>query len=275
VSDSTDWATITEGIGQWIARATGLPVLWSYEGGNRPSAPYVQLDITGSRSVSDDWMRTKLNVFTFAPVAFTIDPATGIATAIAHGLKTGDGPIGAHNVGGALPTNLSAIASYWIHKLTDDTFQLAPTFYQSMTAGHVTVADAGSGTNTIVGQAESTRQGTELVRAQMGHRQVTLRIQVFAADGSGLAALAACENVKGSADLHAEDVDAAGAGIGTIGDATLVPGHRGGILEPRALMTIGLHVASQLEDFVTYIERLQIGSTALGIPPAWVPGPPQ
>jgi hypothetical protein len=76
--------------------------------------------------------------------AFTANATTNTFTAVAHGLANGD-KVQLTNSGGALPTGLSLLTSYYVISVTADTFQLAAT----PDGAAIDISDAGTGTHSF------------------------------------------------------------------------------------------------------------------------------
>jgi hypothetical protein len=101
--------------------------------------------------------------------------------------------------------------------------------------------------------------GQEIRRRVQGQRQAQLRLQFFAeAAQGGLGAMSAATDAMAALPLYVDDIDAAGAGAGTIGTIQGLEGRRGSILETRAVTSLVLHVATEVERFETYIERARV-----------------
>ncbi len=88
---------------------------------------------------------------TFSAFAFTTNHAVSNTNllATAHGMNTGDGPVELTNVGGALPTGLTAATDYWIIKVDANTFQLATSLANALAGTPVTFSADGTGTNDV------------------------------------------------------------------------------------------------------------------------------
>lgn len=74
---------------------------------------------------------------------------TDICTATAHGFKTGDRV--RVSTSSALPTGLSADTTYYVIKLTADTFKLATTDANATAGTAIDISGTGTGTQTITG----------------------------------------------------------------------------------------------------------------------------
>jgi hypothetical protein len=116
----------------------------------------IDLSVDGTIHLSDEFIKvlkrsagTAIKGIFNAPielldniVSFTVDDATDIFTATAHGLQDGDEVIFS-NSGGALPTGLSAATTYYIISATANTFKVSTTKGGSA----VNITSTGTGTN--------------------------------------------------------------------------------------------------------------------------------
>jgi len=75
---------------------------------------------------------------------------TDICTAVAHGYFTGD-RVQLTNSGGALPAGLAAATTYYVIKLTADTFKLAASDALATAGTAVDITGTGTGTHSVVG----------------------------------------------------------------------------------------------------------------------------
>lgn len=130
------------------------------------------------------------------------------------------------------------------------------------------VAGAGQDWRIYADAPAPVTPGQELVVKAQGPRTARLDLQYFAAPpdpalgGGGPSPLAALTDVVTSIPLNAYTLDQAGIGIGTPGPVQLIEGKRGSILEPRAVVSIPLHLAAELQSFDTYIQYVQVTATA-------------
>ena len=76
--------------------------------------------------------------------------ATNITTMSGHGFKTGDGPVRVTTSGADLPSGLAINTDYWIIYLSATTFSFAASEALARAGTAVTIADAGTGTHTLV-----------------------------------------------------------------------------------------------------------------------------
>lgn len=100
------------------------------------------------------------------------------------------------------------------------------------------------------------------VRAR-AHEMLRLELQVFADPKSGEDAERILANILRGLALYETDLDAAGIGIGVMEEIRYVNAGGGGLLEPRALASVWLHVGSEVEGRLGSIERAQVTATIL------------
>lgn len=91
--------------------------------------------------------------------AFTADDTTNHFTATGHGYLTGDGPVQASNVGGALPAGLAASTNYWVIRIDANTFELATSQANAFAGTAITITTNGTGTQTVTPQTGATSPG--------------------------------------------------------------------------------------------------------------------
>jgi len=82
---------------------------------------------------------------TFTSVDHTVDELT----ITAHGLVTGDGPVGPRNTGGALPAPLDPLADYWFIRTGANTGKLATSSANALLGTAVALTTNGTGTNVL------------------------------------------------------------------------------------------------------------------------------
>lgn len=85
----------------------------------------------------------------FVDFNFTADSSTDEIHAVAHGLKTGDGPVRVSNAGGGLPTGLLAATDYWVIKVDADNIKLATSQANAIAGTAINVTTNGTGTQTL------------------------------------------------------------------------------------------------------------------------------
>ena len=124
---SIAWATVEAALQAWFAASTGVTVIWSQQGGPRPSGAHVALRIAGIRRVGQDWLDVLDNPMTVSDVIEAVGVVANTLTLTAHGLTTGDGPVRITNVGGS-----SAAATGTL------TLAANPTDGETVTVGAVT-----------------------------------------------------------------------------------------------------------------------------------------
>lgn len=107
--------------------------------------------------------------------------------------------------------------------------------------------------------AEAPAPGAEVLFRHRGARIVALELQCFTvkAGGAGGAGGILSDAVAALA-VHVNALDLAGIGIGNIGPIRALDSRRGSLFEPRAVVEIDLHLASELESYSGYIEHVQL-----------------
>jgi hypothetical protein len=265
-------------IQNWIVAATGLQstyVLWTYYGAGRPSLSisdetrnaFIELTFGTVSEPCHDWVTYDDNPLVFSPLT----PGSVVGddvTITGHGLVSGDGPIQLSSTG-TLPAPLQALTNYWVIVIDPNTIQLAATFVE--TGGNyvgnpitpITLTSTGSGTITLSATDDTVRAGVELERTTQGPREMTLELECFGVEKSGILPLQLLTDVVASIPLNLDALDAAGLGMSeldttnTQGGVRFMEGHRGSILEPRAQVQINLFTTASLTDFYTYIAELK------------------
>ena len=111
--------------------------------------------VTALNAVVDKNYTAAFAALVYADDTFTA-AATDIATNVAHGLLTGDGPFQLTSTG-TLPAGLALATNYWIIRLTADTFSFASTLANALAGTAVDITDAGSGTHTIADTLSTVR----------------------------------------------------------------------------------------------------------------------
>lgn len=85
-----------------------------------------------------------------------VDTVNDRLTLTAHGLSTGDGPI-QFTTTGALPTGIVAATNYWVIPFDANQVSIATTLANALSGVKVDITAAGSGVNTLVDVASTTR----------------------------------------------------------------------------------------------------------------------
>lgn len=272
------WTTIQKALTSWIVGGSGLAadhVLWGYRGAGRPTAPHIILTITTVRNPSHDFTEYEDNPLTFSPLTVANVDTAGNAIAIAgHPLVTGDGPVRIASTG-TLPAPLQAGTDYWVVVVDAGHAQLADSYEHTggnnvarglgSTPNPVTVIDltsSGSGTITLSATADTVRAGQEIIARAQGVREVVMHVDCYAPEGSGIQAVQILTDVLAALQLYATALDAAGVGVTDFGEAfaqggvKFVSGHRGTILEPRAMFDMTFYVASEITGFETIVSSV-------------------
>lgn len=274
-----NWPAIQKAIQNWVVRGSGLTpdrVLWTYEKAGRPPAPHIMLSVSSIRMVGHDFTVYDDNPLVFGPLAVASVDATGNRLAIAaHGLVTGDGPVRVSSTG-TLPAPLASGVDYWVVAPDAGHVQLATTYEHTggnnvarglgATPNPITVIDLtspGSGAITLLSTARTVRAGQELAARAQGQREATIGMQCFAPEGAGIQAVQILSDVLSSLQLNATLLDNAGVGVSDFGEAyaqggvRLVEGHRGSVLEPRAVCDLTVYLASEIIGTETTVESVQ------------------
>lgn len=129
----------------------------------------------------------------------------------------------------------------------------------------------------VVDDAPDAVAGAELRIRRRGLRTARVELQCFAPEGSAMTALRVLTDTISALVVQEYALDLAGVGVGDTTAVQLVEGRRGGILEPRALAAIGIHLASEVESRETYVERMNITLTEVDageVADFWIPDPP-
>lgn len=266
MSDAVDWSTIMAAIHTWAVAGTGIAAtsaVWDFF--DPPATrPYLSMNISDVAGLGHDWVTYGDNPLVFEDVPVTPNSLTNRFDSLAHGLKTGDGPVEFQTVG-TLPTPLALSTPYWVRRVDDDHLRVSETFEDAMGGTFITITDDGSGDDVfVVATPDSERQGQELTATAEGLREMTLSLQYFGAEKSGIDPVKALTNLIASIPLHLYDLDQAGVGISDVGSTSnqgavkSIPGRRGSILEPRATAEISFYVSSSLTAFQTYIQTIDI-----------------
>ncbi len=298
-SSAIQWVAIQKAIKEWVVGGSGLAadhVIWEHLKGPRPSTPYIELEIHTVSPVSHDWVTKEPNplVFTAKTVA-SVNATANTLTITGHELVTGDGPIRFAQVGGALPEPLLPDTDYWVVAMNANAIKVAETF--DATGGNdptfanpITTIDlttAGSGTITLVKTTDTVRAGKELKRVVNGFRELTLDIEAFGVEGSGLQVMSMVSDVMTALPLYVDTLDAAGVGatdVGVVdvdGNVRSIDGRLGGVDEPRAQVEVALFVSAQLDTTHGRVDRVHVASTATfnndsseEVDSRWMPSPP-
>lgn len=90
------------------------------------------------------------------------------------------------------------------------------------------------------------------------HEMIRLEVQCFAAAKSGEDAERILGNVMRGLALYEYALDVAGIGIGAATEVQYISGGDSGILEPRAVASVWLHVGSEVEGRLGSIDRAEV-----------------
>lgn len=259
------WTAIEDAIHAWVVAGTGLPgtsVLWENQGAPRPAGAFVSMRLSSIEARGHDWIQVEGNPLTFLDLSVVVDAGANTLTRAAHGLLTGDGPV--RLTAAVMPGGAAADTDYWVVKIDADTIKLAASFLDAMAATPVVVDLTSAGTTVAVADTEDTvRAGAEIVHRVRGPRMAILNLQAFGGlEGTGHGAsspLAMLTGVQSAYMLPAvrAGLVAAGVGVGAREPARSVDGILAGTTsEARATSMIRLHLASELNEVGTFIERV-------------------
>lgn len=260
-----DIAAIQLAVHTWITGASGLSdqnVSWGQQAASRPAGPWISMTVAGVFKFGPDWIDVDDNPLTlFDDDVEVVNTGTDELTLTGHSYVSGDGPIRLTTTG-TLPAPLSIDTDYWIIVTSVDTIQLTTSLANANAVSPIVITDAGSGTHTIVGTAETLRLGEEILFHQRGPRHIRLQVQCF--DGDAVGALASwliLETVRSSnkQPIYWEPLIAAGVGILRFGDIVDIGDKiRTSEFEPRSVMDVFLSVASQVTRSYTFIQFAQL-----------------
>lgn len=163
---------------------------------------------------------------------FTAVAATDLITKVAHGYSTGD-RVQLTNSGGALPAGLSAATTYYVIRVSADTFKLATSDTLATAGTAVDLTGAGTGTHSVAGYENVTglffnseaialytglpRQSHDIAAA-MGIPQ-TVKMEVMKDPINGFALAHLCWMQPGTVDLYSTVSALWGSAVGRQGGA--------------------------------------------------------
>ncbi|HSN26959.1 MAG TPA: hypothetical protein VLT45_11750 [Kofleriaceae bacterium] len=131
-----------------------LGIVW-IRGANTPN-----LDVAAGTMTNERRTFTSAEL-TAATFTYTADATTDLITKVAHGLQTGDGAFTTSNTGGALPGGLATLTSYYVIKVSADTFRVATSIANAYANTYVDITSNGSGTNTWIPPAGACFRGMD------------------------------------------------------------------------------------------------------------------
>lgn len=271
------WTAVQTALVTWASEATGLPAtscLFQGQGGGRPSRtlPYLEIAFLDVRSLGEDWTDREVNYIELADAEVeAVDSLLNTVTITGHAYQSGDGPLEMETDGvlpGGVPVQFFAIV------IDEDTVKLAATAQLALAGTAIDLLDAGTGTYTVIDTDETLRVGEELELKTRGPRQAVISVQCFAgAPLSGDLAvgndspMARLERMIGYADRQSTiaALATAGVGVGAIDPVRSVGGFLGpATFEPRAVMQARLFLASEVEDFGSFVESVQATNSLTG-----------
>lgn len=274
-----DWNAFQNAVQAYVVAATALPptsvVFGQQTGGPRVAGPSIVLRISNIAEMGGTWLDWVANPLTFTTV--TIQSISGsTATAPAHGLLTGDGPITIASTG-TMPGGLVADTNYWIIAPDANTLQFAASYANTgggQGAGNpttpITLTGPGSGTITISDTPDTLRAGQELLAIARGFQRVSLELHAHTAVGVGNGQpQALLQMVKTRRTWPSQEAILQNANIGLL-DVDRIRAIQGVkdavIFEPRAYLELHLCVPFEEAQPVTIIDTVVVGGTVT-VPP--------
>lgn len=259
------WTAIEDAIHAWVVAGSGLPatsVLWEGQGAPRPAGAFVSMRLSSIESRGHDWIQVEDNPLVIANARVVVDPVADTLTRTAHGLLTGDGPIQLSST--STPGGTAIATDYWLVRIDANTLKLAASFLDAMAVTPITIDITSAGADVDIVDTEATaRAGAEIVHRVRGPRMAILNLQAFGGlEGTGHGAaspLAMLTGVQSAYMLPAvrAGLVAAGVGVGSREPARSIDGILAATTsEARATSMIRLHLASELNEVGTYIERV-------------------
>jgi len=135
--------------------------------------------IVGSLTVNGD-VTVADQPLTFADFTYTADNTADVILHTAHGLLTGDGPGRTSNSGGGLPGGLAVATDYYFIRVDADTGKLATSRANALANVAINLTTDGTGTQTFLHQAGTTRLSNLTVTGQLLHEQTWQHSIAFA-----------------------------------------------------------------------------------------------
>jgi hypothetical protein len=274
------WSTIEDAIQSWIVLGSGLAsdhVIWAQQNAPAPVGEFISMRMSVLEPRGRDWRDRADNFFSIGTKTISaVSTGADTLTITGHGLLTGDGPIQFAS-SGSLPAPLVAATNYWPVVVDANTIKVASTFQNAVAVVPVVIdlTTAGSGTITIVATTTAVHAGSEIIQKARGPRQAILQLTCFAGVPGGAATGASSP----TAVLHdavsayaldgiADAIAAAKIGVGRVETIRSIDGVVDStIFEPRAIVLVHLHLASELSETSTYIQIVNMTDQ--------IPSPPQ
>lgn len=272
---SIDWDSIEAGVQAWVMAGSGLDdahVIWAFDGGGRPSSPFIEMSYPQIDQIGHDYVRKENNPLVFADVVVVPDHATGELAGVGHGFQSGDGPVRLPT-DGVLPTGLHLDTDYWIVRVDADHVKLADSFvhtggnYPGNPITTVAFSDDGAGTMKITATADAVRAGAEIRQRAQGQRNVTFQLQCFGGPRTRMLAMRIMHEVIAALPLHVDDLNAAGLGLTSVGATDiaggikLVPDRIDGQIEPTSVVVFTGYVGSEFVGLQGRVDSIEINPT--------------
>jgi hypothetical protein len=263
-----DYVALQKALQKWVVGGTGLPtgsVYWSAQDGPRVKEPAVELKLYAQAQLGQSWLDREVNVLSVPAKTVTlVNAGTNTFTSTGHGLVTGDGPVQLHSTID-LPGNVLPFIDYWIIAPTQNTFQLAKTYFDTggnFVGNPITVFDissTGSGVITVFGDSRTRRAGQELTYIARSMERCTLNLDCHTSDAVGMGmAFAVLHSVNGRRNLPSQQaiLQAANIGVQNVERVRSIHGIRNAVqFEPRATLQVHLSVPSEAFENGTIIQR--------------------
>lgn len=274
---SIPWTAVQTALASWASEATGLPLarcIFAGQGQGRPSKadPYLELRFLSVKPLGEDWTDQEVNYIELADAEVeAVDPALDTLTITGHAFQNGDGPL-AMETSGSLPGGVPA--QFFAIVVGPNTVKLAANARLALAGTAIDITSTGAGVHTIVDTDETLRVGQELAQTVRGPRQATIAVQCFGgAPPAGDLAVGAnspfarLERMISYASRRAtiKALNDAGVGVGQIDEVRPFEGFLGpATTEPRAAMQARLFLASEVEDYGSFVESVEVTNAVTG-----------
>jgi hypothetical protein len=266
-----EFATVQAALALWARTGSGLAtgkVFWT-AGKPLPEAPYLVLSMPTVSPVMRDWTEDERKPLVLADDTIEEADTGGELTLTAHAYLTGDGPV-RFTTTGALPAPLEIDTDYWLVKTGANTVRVADTFRHAIATvpTTITLTDEGAGTNKIVDTVLTVRAGQEMTTTAKGLRRLSLTLQCFATDATGLGhARAYLHALVARAALPSMSaiLDAANLALLEFSDITTMDLiEQTTVFRPRAVVTADFYTTSEISEDGTIIETVEVMSLLTG-----------
>jgi hypothetical protein len=267
-----EFATVQAALALWVRTGSGLAtgkVFWT-AGKPLAEAPYLVMSMPTVGTVARDWTEDARKPLVLADDTIEeADTGTGELMLTAHAYLTGDGPV-RFTTTDTLPTPLEIDTDYWLVKAGANAVRVADTFRHAIAAvpTTITLTDEGVGTNKIVDTALTVRAGQEMTTTAKGLRRLSLTLQCFALDATGLGhARAYLHALVARAALPSMSaiLDAANLALLEFSDITTMDLiEQTTVFRPRAVVIAEFYTTSEISEDGTIIESVEVTSLLTG-----------